>query len=45
MTIDCPWCEAPIEADLRIATDLTCDACVVTVDFAADPAPALATAA
>ena len=45
MTIECPWCETPIEADLRTATELSCDACVVTVDFAADPAPVLAAAA
>jgi hypothetical protein len=44
-TIDCPWCEAPIEADLATAQDVTCDTCVITVAIAADPAPVLAIAA
>ncbi len=44
-SIPCPWCEAPLEADLHTAHDVTCDTCVVTIDLAPDLAPVLAAAA
>jgi len=44
-TIDCPWCEAPIEIDLPSAVEITCDACRIHVELAADPTPPLAAAA
>ena len=44
-TLECPWCEAPVEIDLSRAVDLTCDSCLVRVELAADPAPVLAAAA
>jgi len=44
-TLECPWCEAPVEIDVSTAVDLACDSCLVRVELAPDPAPVFAAAA
>jgi hypothetical protein len=44
-TIDCPWCDAPLEIELATAVEIVCDGCLVRVELATDPAPALVAAA
>jgi hypothetical protein len=44
-TIDCPFCDQPVELELATATELACDGCLVHVEIAADPAPTIAVAA
>jgi hypothetical protein len=44
-TVECPWCAAPLEADLSTATEIACDTCLIHVELAPDPAPILAAAA
>jgi hypothetical protein len=44
-TIDCPFCDQPVELDLATAAELTCDACLVRVEIARDPAPIVVAAA
>jgi DNA-directed RNA polymerase subunit RPC12/RpoP len=43
-TIDCPFCDQPVELDLAKA-ELTCDGCNVRVEIARDPAPIVVAAA
>lgn len=43
LTVECPWCAAPLAVDDDRA-DLECDACVVRVEFASDPPITLAAA-
>jgi hypothetical protein len=45
ITTDCPFCDQPVELDLRTSTELTCDGCQVRVEIAADPAPLVVAAA
>jgi hypothetical protein len=44
-TIDCPFCDQPVELDLATAAELSCDACLVRVEIARDPAPIVVAAA
>jgi hypothetical protein len=44
-TIECPWCDEPVELELSIATELSCGTCQVHVELAADPRPVVAQAA
>ena len=45
-TIDCPFCDQPVELDLATAVDVACDTCQVRVELASDPMPlAIAAAA
>ena len=44
-TIDCPWCDAPLEVELATAVAVACSDCRVQVDLAPDPGPVLAAAA
>ena len=44
-TIDCPFCDQPVELDLATAVDVACDTCQVRVEFAPDPMPLVIAAA
>ena len=44
-TIDCPFCDQPLELDLATAVDAACDVCHVRVELAADPLPLVVAAA
>ena len=44
-TIDCPFCDQPVELDLATAAELACDGCNVRVEIARDPAPIVVGAA
>ena len=44
LTVECPWCAAPLTVDDDRA-DLKCDACAIRVEFAPNPPIALAAAA
>lgn len=44
-TIDCPFCDQPVELDLATAAELSCDDCNVRVEIARDPAPIVVAAA
>jgi hypothetical protein len=41
--IECPWCDEPVETG--DTPELECATCVVSLEFAPDPDPALAVAA
>jgi hypothetical protein len=43
-TIDCPFCDQPVELDLATGTELACDGCRVQVEIAADPVSVAAAA-
>jgi transcription elongation factor Elf1 len=44
-TIDCPFCDQPVELDLATAAELSCDGCNIRVEIARDPAPIVVAAA
>jgi hypothetical protein len=44
-TIECPWCNEPLELNLPTAVEMACDTCSVRVELAPDPRPVLAAAA
>ena len=44
-TIECPFCDQPVELDLAGNAGLSCDGCQVRVEIAADPAPIVIAAA
>jgi hypothetical protein len=44
-TIECPFCDQPLELDLATAVEAACDACHVHVELAADPLPLVVAAA
>ena len=44
-TIECPWCDEPVELALSTAVEMTCETCQVHVELAPDPRPAVAQAA
>ena len=44
-TIDCPFCDQPVELDLATAVDVGCDTCQTHVELAADPLPPIVVAA
>ena len=43
-TIECPWCDGPVELDSAL-TEVACDDCLVRVEIAPDPARVLVAAA
>jgi hypothetical protein len=45
-TIDCPFCDLPVELDLATAVEVACDTCHIRVEVAApDPLPLVVAAA
>jgi hypothetical protein len=44
-TIDCPFCDHPVELELTGAVEIACDACLVHVEIAPDPTPVVVAAA
>lgn len=44
-TIECPWCDGPLELEPVPAVEAACDACQIRVELAPDPAPVLLGAA
>ena len=44
-TIDCPFCDQPLQLDLATAVEVDCDTCQVRVELAADPMPLVVAAA
>ena len=44
-TIECPFCDQPLELDLATAVEVACDTCQVRVELAADPLPLVVAAA
>jgi endogenous inhibitor of DNA gyrase (YacG/DUF329 family) len=44
-TIDCPFCDQPVELDLATAVEVACDTCQIRVEVAPDPLPLVVAAA
>jgi hypothetical protein len=44
-TIECPWCDGPLELEPAPAVEVACDACRIRVELAPDPAPVVLGAA
>jgi endogenous inhibitor of DNA gyrase (YacG/DUF329 family) len=44
-TIDCPFCDQPVELDLATTVEVGCDTCQTRVELAADPSPLVVAAA
>jgi hypothetical protein len=38
-TIDCPFCDQPVQLDFATAVEVGCDACQIRVELAPDPLP------
>jgi hypothetical protein len=44
-TIDCPFCDQPLELDPATAVEAACDTCRIRVELAPDPLPLVVAAA
>ena len=44
-TIECPFCDQPLELDLATAVEAACEMCQVRVELAAEPLPLVVAAA
>ena len=44
-TIECPFCDQPVELDLATAVEAACDTCQIRVELAPDPLPLVVAAA
>ena len=44
-TVNCPFCDQPVELDLATSGELVCDACSIRVEIARDPSPIVVPAA
>ena len=44
-TIDCPFCDQPLELDLATVGEAACDTCQIRVELAPDPLPLVVAAA